>query len=76
MWGVIGCLFGRNIRCLLVFYGLYSYLPQVVADNGQEVGSELGEQFCKTKCVASKVSWIMANCDLSNTDVKGLKFLL
>ena len=33
MWGVIGCLFGRNIQYLLVFYGLYSYLPQAVEDN-------------------------------------------
>ena len=60
MWGVIGCLFGRNIQYLLVFYGLYSYLPQAVEDNGQEVGSQLVEQFGKTKDGASNLQQAVA----------------
>ena len=58
--GVIRCLFGRNIRCVLVFYGLYSYLLQVVADNGQEIGSQLVEQFGKTRDGASNLQQAVA----------------
>ena len=45
---------------MLVFYGLYSYLPQVVADNGQEIGSQLVEQFGKTRDGASNLQQAVA----------------